>query len=207
LSTTRDREKTKSKLIKAVEQVLVQHGAKALGVNAVATQAKIDKALIYRYFGDFNGLLVAFAEYITQGDAPDNFFPEEFVKNTSGDNPYENYLNFQRYALDMLVENKLMQNILVLELIQPSEATDIISKARHDYMKKAIVRMGLDKADIDQQAVMGCFAAMMRYFGTVLASGRTTYGVDLKDKGHREELKKCFEGMMAGIFKGQGAGV
>jgi len=37
-------------------------GASALGVNAIAREAKVNKSLIYRYFGDLNALYVAYVE-------------------------------------------------------------------------------------------------------------------------------------------------
>lgn len=58
----KDRENTRHKLIKAVERLLAREGFRALGVNAIAREAGVDKVLIYRYFGNLPGLLRAFAQ-------------------------------------------------------------------------------------------------------------------------------------------------
>ena len=58
----RNREATRGQLIKAVGEILAEKGFAALGVNAVARQAKVDKVLIYRYFNDLEGLIKAFAQ-------------------------------------------------------------------------------------------------------------------------------------------------
>jgi len=58
----RSREKTEAGLIDAVGQVLHSESARALGVNRVATEAGVDKVLIYRYFGGLAGLVDAWAE-------------------------------------------------------------------------------------------------------------------------------------------------
>jgi len=62
MTRTRSRPKTEEKFQNAVLQLLVKEGCGALGINAVAQQAGADKVLIYRYFGDLNGLLQRVAE-------------------------------------------------------------------------------------------------------------------------------------------------
>ena len=59
---TRSRIQTKQKILDAVETILLEQGYPAVGINAIARQAGCDKVLIYRYFGGFDGLLLAFAE-------------------------------------------------------------------------------------------------------------------------------------------------
>lgn len=54
---TRSRQKTEEKFEQAVLELVAHEGCCALGVNAVAQRAGADKVLIYRYFGDLNGLL------------------------------------------------------------------------------------------------------------------------------------------------------
>jgi AcrR family transcriptional regulator len=61
-SVERDRNATEARLIGAVEDLIVQQGFGAIGINAVARQAGADKVLIYRYFGGLSGLLAAYAE-------------------------------------------------------------------------------------------------------------------------------------------------
>ena len=58
----RDRERTKARIIDAVCGLLARSGFRAVGVNAVAEAAGVDKVLIYRYFGGLAGLLEAVAD-------------------------------------------------------------------------------------------------------------------------------------------------
>ncbi len=57
---TRDQAATRELLIKAVGTLLARQGFTALGVNAVAKEASVDKVLIYRYFGGLPELLQQF---------------------------------------------------------------------------------------------------------------------------------------------------
>ncbi|HBR94459.1 MAG TPA: hypothetical protein DEA90_09875 [Opitutae bacterium] len=59
---TRSRPKTEEKFQNAVLKLVADAGCSALGINAVANLAGADKVLIYRYFGNFNGLLQLVAE-------------------------------------------------------------------------------------------------------------------------------------------------
>lgn len=55
----RNRAETERRLIAAVETLLVQGGFGAVTPSTVARQAGVDKMLIYRYFGDLEGLMRA----------------------------------------------------------------------------------------------------------------------------------------------------
>jgi AcrR family transcriptional regulator len=61
-SRQKRRIETEQRLRDAVEELICERGVEALGVNAVAAQAGVDKALIYRYFGGLPGLVEAYAQ-------------------------------------------------------------------------------------------------------------------------------------------------
>jgi AcrR family transcriptional regulator len=58
-ATVRNRPATERRLKHAVEKLLARGGFGVLGPSAVAREAGVDKMLIYRYFGDLDGLLTA----------------------------------------------------------------------------------------------------------------------------------------------------
>lgn len=57
----RDREVTRKKILAAIGRLLARKGSVGLGINSIAREAKVDKVLIYRYFGGLNQLYRAFA--------------------------------------------------------------------------------------------------------------------------------------------------
>ena len=57
----RHRAATETDLVAAVGRVLAEQGAAALSASNVARAAGVDKALIYRYFESFEGLIEAYA--------------------------------------------------------------------------------------------------------------------------------------------------
>ncbi len=69
----RNREKTREKIVKGAVALLTRTGFKDFGINSVAREAECDKVLLYRYFGDLDGLLAAMAESVQFFPDPDRF--------------------------------------------------------------------------------------------------------------------------------------
>ncbi len=57
---TRDRIQTENRLIDAIHELLTEEGFDQIKINRVAQHAKVNKILIYRYFGSINGLIDAY---------------------------------------------------------------------------------------------------------------------------------------------------
>ena len=57
----RNAEATKTRILDAVNQVLIEQGIADVTVKNIAQTAGIDKALVYRYFGSLDELLEAYA--------------------------------------------------------------------------------------------------------------------------------------------------
>ena len=55
----RDKEATQQKILQSFECLVLRDGLHRTGINAVAHEAGVDKVLIYRYFGRWEGLLRA----------------------------------------------------------------------------------------------------------------------------------------------------
>jgi AcrR family transcriptional regulator len=54
--------RTEARLFAAFEAILRKQGVAALGVNAIAERARVEKVLIYRYFGGLEGLMAEYAK-------------------------------------------------------------------------------------------------------------------------------------------------
>ncbi len=101
---TRSRLQTEQRILDAVGSILLDQGYPAVGVNAIARQAGCDKVLIYRYFGGFDELLLAFAETTTLWWEVDEIITEsatECVEITLPDF-LQRLLNRYVAALDLL---------------------------------------------------------------------------------------------------------
>jgi len=61
IATRRDPEETRARILDALSRIILRDGLAGVGINALAREAGCDKVLIYRYFGDLDGVYKAFA--------------------------------------------------------------------------------------------------------------------------------------------------
>ena len=176
----RDREATEQRLVDAVGAVLAREGFQALGVNAVAKQAGVDKVLIYRYFGGLPDLLRAYGE---RG----GFWPtdEELV----GDEPdrwdemhwEERWAALLQRAVRSIRARPLTHEILAWEMVGTNELTEVLEEVREAQFRRLIARYG---ADADHELVSTAVAVVIAATNYLVARGRhidTFAGLALDD--------------------------
>ncbi len=102
-------------LIEAVSTIIADEGFSKIGINKIAKTAGCDKVLIYRYFGDLDGLITAWAKkhdfYIQAYDA--------FVKRVET----ASQVDLRKITKEILLsqlrftkDNKIHQELLLWEL-------------------------------------------------------------------------------------------
>jgi AcrR family transcriptional regulator len=128
----RDRAATEERILAAVGRVLARDGFAAVGVNAIAREAGVDKVLIYRYFGGLPELLRAWG-------ASGRFWPG--VDELLGDDPQavaalpvaERYALFFDRFVDALRARPLTVEILAAEIVTRNELTAILEAEREQW--------------------------------------------------------------------------
>ncbi len=133
----RDRYSTEMRLVDAVGRLLQREGFNALGVNSVAREARVDKVLIYRYFGGLPGLLRAFAESGT-------FWPT--ISEIVGEGPDDLRLlppedrwatGLVRYAR-ALRRRPIIRDVLTWEQVEKNELTEILRVRRETWFAELL---------------------------------------------------------------------
>ena len=137
----RDRAATEARILGAVGAVLARDGFGAVGVNAVARQAGVDKVLIYRYFGGLPELLRAWGE-------SGRFWPR--VADLLGPDPQtllarpaaERWACFFEHFIDELRRRPLTLEVLAAELLERNELTAILEAEREAWGEEAARVLG-----------------------------------------------------------------
>jgi AcrR family transcriptional regulator len=124
----RDRAQTRRRIVEAVGRILARQGFRGVGINAIAREAGVDKVLIYRYFGNIDELLKAFA-------AESGFWPE--TVELLGEEPetlstadlacralirYARWLRAHPFTLEIMRWELQADNSLVRALVRHREA-------------------------------------------------------------------------------------
>ncbi len=136
MSGTRDRGATEERILAAVGTVLARDGFGAVGVNAIAREAGVDKVLIYRYFG---GL----PELLQRWGASGRFWPG--IDELLGPDPQallalpaaERLATFFERFIDALRVRPLTIEILAAEIVQRNELTAILETEREQWGAQA----------------------------------------------------------------------
>ena len=161
----RDKESTRLRLLDAVGTLLAREGFGALGVNAVAREAGVDKVLIYRYFGGMDGLLRAFGQSA-------EFWPS--IAQVIGDDPSELMAlplgerwakGLSRYAQE-LRRRPVTKEILAWEQIERNELTGILQQAREEWFDELMTHFPDDPAatDADLATTVLVLVGAIHYF-------------------------------------------
>jgi AcrR family transcriptional regulator len=138
---TRDRAATEERILAAVGEVLARDGFHALGINAIARQAAVDKVLIYRYFGGLPELLRTWG-------GSGRFWPTMDELMGSDAQSLQARPLAQRYAaffdrfIDALRRRPLTLEILAAEIVERNELTAILETEREQWGAQAEALFG-----------------------------------------------------------------
>lgn len=202
---SRNKDATKDVLIDAVGQVIGRAGFGALGVNAIAREAGVDKVLIYRYFDGLSGLLAAFGE---KGD----FWWQ--VDELIGDHlpgPPKNELAgwlalvFRRHV-EYLRHHTVTISILAWEVSESNALTKALEEVRErrgrELMRRVLVKTGANTLEMMRH--VGPVMTLLQAAGDhLVAHGRlqrTYSGIDVASDLGWSQIYETAEAMLAGLL-------
>ncbi len=161
---TRSRIQTEQRILNAVGSILLEQGYPAVGINAIARRAGCDKVLIYRYFGGFDELLLAFAETTTLWWEVDEILTETAAECAEIALP-----DFLQRLLDRYVtaleSRPLALEIMAWEMSEQNNLTNTLARIRGERGMELVkrVRAFYHQPNIDIGGVLGVFGASVNY--------------------------------------------
>lgn len=159
-------------MVAAVGYILARDGFSKFGVNSVSRQAKVDKALIYRYFGGLPGLLRAYGNSIDFWPSLDEIIGdiEVFKQKSIGEKMAELLVQFSR----ALRRRPMTLEIMAWELVEHNELTQLLADVREQWVEKFFQRFSdeISATNLDIAATSALFGAAINY---LLIRGRNTH--------------------------------
>jgi AcrR family transcriptional regulator len=160
----RDRQATEKKILNAVGNLLAGEGFRNFGINAVARQARVDKVLIYRYFGGMPDLLRAYAETGTYWPTIEEVAggdPERLRGKPLHETVATLLCNFAR----AIRKRPVTLEILAWETIERNELAKVLEKVREDFSKNLsrVFVGGQDVAAAELATVVSLLTAGINY--------------------------------------------
>lgn len=183
-------------LIDAVGEVLKKYGFAKLGINIVAQEARVDKNVIYRNYGEFDKLLEAYVE------KQDFWF---MTLREYGKDKIEDKRAFMKYLLadlfKIIYSNKEFQQFLVWELGDRDDFTTNIAVKR-EVLAEGIFdqyRSLLVEYDIKFNSIAAILISSIYYL--VLHREKSTFcETDLTKKSERTDFIKTIDWLVDLIF-------
>ncbi|MEQ8935547.1 MAG: helix-turn-helix domain-containing protein [Amphiplicatus sp.] len=192
-SRKRDREATIRRIVEAMKTVLARDGAEAVGVNAVAREASVDKQLIYRYFGGLDGLVEQAGGAIDFWLAPPDKAPEKAseIPQSYG----AGVAGLMRTYLAELRRNPSAQRVLAAELSGANPALKALSAARAKAVGRWLAglrgRTGNPPPGVDAPALNAILLAAIDHLALHEASTGAFAGLDLRKPETWARLEKA----------------
>jgi AcrR family transcriptional regulator len=198
----RDSEATRERILRAVGRLLARRGFVGLGVNAIAREARVDKVLIYRYFGGLPELLEAFAER-------SDFWPdaEEAAtappEVTAGRTTAEAGATMLRGLLRGLLARPMTQEILRWELTASNELTEKLADVRERRGLEMLRRAEGDPSvppGTDLAAIAALLSAGLIYLVLRSKSAPAWLGISLGDEEGWERLERAVDAIVQRVL-------
>lgn len=191
----KDKEQTKRRLINAVAEIFKSEGYTGLGVNKVARIAGVNKKLIYRYFGSFDGLKEA---YVVETD----YWLLFSQKMREAEVPEDK--DSTRRLISELLQNQFtyvhgdqgMQELILWELSSNSDLMRSIHRIRES-MGSELLQMTdtyLTNEKVNFRAIAALLVGGIYYM--ILHSrhsGGMFSGIDLRSVAGRQEIRKAID--------------
>jgi AcrR family transcriptional regulator len=193
----RDRAATEARILRAVGRVLSRRGFHDLTVNGLAREARVDKVLIYRYFGGLPELLAAFARQAEFWPAAEELLPAapEGTRTSAADRA----VAALKALLRGLLRRPLTQEVLRWELAGANELTEKLAAVREEQGLELLARVapGDDRQGADLAAVAAVLTAGITYLVLRSRTAPAWLGVSLRG----EEGWRRIEGAVAMIAR------
>ncbi|MGA0560550.1 TetR/AcrR family transcriptional regulator [Larkinella sp. VNQ87] len=143
-----------ARILQAVGEVISERGVNRVGINAVAEKAGVNKVLIYRYFGGWEGLM---QQFLNEGHFLTNY-NRQFLetKLSAGKTPClpQTRIAYLLGLLRELKERSSAQELLKWEISNPSSyLNQPLVMARNESFRQVLDRLVGDEAEEDLTAV------------------------------------------------------
>ncbi|MEX1153324.1 TetR/AcrR family transcriptional regulator [Parvibaculum sp.] len=195
----RDRAKTEKAILDAVSRLILRDGLSGVGINALAREAGVDKVLIYRYFGDLDGLYRAYAEH---GDFW--WTVEDMLAATEGATDAADAL--KRGLRHHVAEMRKRPVTLAVIAAEPANRTPLVVALEEVRETRSLELMEKEATrhkgwgDVDITVVTALLAAAIDYLAARALKIRVYGGVEIKTDKNWERVLAAVDAMIDGLF-------
>lgn len=200
----RNKERTKLNLLNALGKILKRNGFNGLSISSVADEAKLDRRLIYDYFGGLEGLV---RDYLNSHDYwkmdPNNL--DGIIESSREDSGKSLAYNVLLDQFDSLINNEEMRRIITWGLLENSAALKDLDLKREnmgEYLLTEVIDGYFVGKDKNFRAI---YAILMGgvYYLTLHAKMQNNpfCGIDIQESEGQEKIKIALKQLIEFAYK------
>lgn len=187
---------TEKRILVAAEEIIVRQGFDRLGINMLAAEASVSKHLIYRYFGNLDGVIVALMQ---KREFWSTDTPLSLLGAVDKANRDKQILHFLKSYARILRKDERLREIRRWELVSTSAVIHEIGKRRERTARMIVEALG-DGPEADTAAHLALIQAGITYLVLRGSSLPTFYGVPLTTEKGWARLESALESIVERIF-------
>jgi len=192
----RDKERTKSRLLDAVGKILTKEGFTGLNVSKVALKAKVDRKLVYDYFGSMEGLV---KEYLNLRDfwAVSIDQADELIAQSKNDLGKEMLYHIFEDQLNSLIANEEMRKIISWGVCESSTVLAELNEKREFFGEQFFTTITDEYFKHKDKNIRPVAALLIGgiYYITLIANTNNglVCGIDIRKEEAQAEIKKTIK--------------
>ena len=199
----RNKERTKVNLITAMGRILKEDGFSGLSISRVADVAKVDRRLIYDYFGSLEGLV---KEYLNSNDywkiSPEEV--DDIVQASEEDAGQTLAYTVLENQFDSLIQNEEMRRIITWGLSEKLPILKELDLKREDIGNRVLSEVFDGHFEDSDKNFRAIYAILMGgvYYLTLHAKMQENpfCGIDLQELSGQEEIKKALKQLIDLVY-------
>jgi len=199
----RNKERTKVNLITAMGRILKEDGFSGLSISRVADVAKVDRRLIYDYFGSLEGLV---KEYLNSNDYWKISSEEvgDIVQASEEDAGKTLAYTVLENQFDSLIQNEEMRRIITWGLSEKLPILKELDLKREDIGNRVLSEVFDGHFEDSDKNFRAIYAILMGgvYYLTLHAKMQENpfCGIDLQEFSGQEEIKKALKQLIDLVY-------
>ncbi|MBV2228232.1 MAG: TetR/AcrR family transcriptional regulator [Sphingobacterium mizutaii] len=185
----REKARTMNRIVNAVGKVLKKHGYPGLTIANIATEAKVDRKLIYTYFDNLDNLVELYIEkrdyWKTKAKSTiSQLLSQEIIQD-------EEMFALLQGQFNAVLNDEILQRILQWELSENKEILRKLADSREEIGAELIRKYEKShpNSDVDTCAILALQTAGLYYLALhAKTNGSTFCGLDLNSEKDQERV-------------------
>lgn len=198
---TRDRHQTEQRLIDAVHELITTEGFDQVRINRLAQQAKVNKILIYRYFGGLSGLIDAYyAKYMPVRTDP--LVERSQLEGLTAEAFLQLCCDYLLNEFRDLKANSPAQQILKNDLFSNQPAvTNPLMAGKEEQIQSMVDAMSQLVHPVHGRPLLAVFVSAMTMLTFLAQDKRTLLGIYLGDEKGWDQIEQAIQFLYDGLAK------